>query len=151
MLHRTVPRSLARRRFYPGAEWISERVQDVSLERFLELAAGDVLFVDSSHVVNLGGDVTHLLLEVIPRIAAGVVVHMHDVFLPRQYPEEWFTQGRWFWNEQYCLQAFLAFNQEFEVMLANAYLGLKYSDELKRTFPKSPWWAHGGSVWMKRV
>jgi hypothetical protein len=97
---------------------VGERVQDVPVERFLELGAGDVLFIDSSHVVKTGSDARHLYHEVLPRLARGVVVHVHDVFLPWDYPEEWVLTGRG-WNEQYVLQSFLAFNAAFEVMLGS--------------------------------
>jgi hypothetical protein len=134
-----------------NTELIAEEVQSVDVARFERLGAGDVLFIDSSHVARLGGDVTFLFLEVMPRLAPGVVVHIHDIFLPKSYPKAWFTESRWFWNEQYVLQAFLAFNREFEIMLANAYLAQEHYDELKMAFPKSPWWNQGGSLWMRRV
>jgi hypothetical protein len=132
-------------------ELIVQEVQGVDMARFERLGARDVLFVDSSHVARLGGDVTFLFLEVLPRLAPGVVVHVHDIFLPKSYPKTWFTESRWFWNEQYMLQAFLTFNREFEIMLANAYLAQEHCDSLKAAFPKSPWWNHGGSLWMRRV
>jgi hypothetical protein len=127
------------------------RVQDVPVERFLELRAGDVLFIDSSHVVKTGSDARFLYHEVLPRLRAGVVVHVHDIFLPAEYPEEWVLSGRG-WNEQYILQSFLAFNSAFEVLLAVAWFARTHPDALEpagfsaerlRT-------VGGGSFWMRR-
>ena len=131
-------------------ELIASRVEHVSLDLFTSLEAGDVLFIDSSHVVKTGGDVAFLFLEVLPRLRQGVVVHVHDVFLPHEYPRECVVDGLRFWNEQHLLQSFLMFNSEFRVLLANNYLATRYMDILKETFPTSPWWG-GGSFWMQRV
>jgi hypothetical protein len=121
----------------------------VSLDLFRTLHAGDVLFIDSSHVAKIGGDVTYLYLEVLPRLKPGVVVHIHDIFFPKEYPRAWNMEEFRFWNEQYLLQAFLTFNSEFSVLLANSYLAARHMDGLKEAFPTSPWWG-GGSFWMQR-
>ncbi len=90
-----------------------------------QLAAGDVLFVDSLHVLMTGGDVAFEYLEVLPRLAPGVLVHIHDIFLPYSYPSQWLLERR-FWTEQYVLQAFLTFNSAFEVLsYALAFSGLQ--------------------------
>ena len=94
----------------------AERLQDVELELFLELGAGDILFVDSTHVGRLGSDVNRLMFEILPRLHAGVAVHFHDVHYPFEYPREWFRIGR-YWNEAYLLRAFLQHNDDFEIML----------------------------------
>src|SRR5688572_32984370 len=101
---------------FPGlTRLLDRRVQDVPLETFEQLQAGDVLFIDSSHVLAIGSDVQFEFLEIIPRLKPGVLVHVHDVFLPAEYPKRWVVDGR-FWDEQYLLQAFLAFNDSFEVL-----------------------------------
>jgi predicted O-methyltransferase YrrM len=125
------------------------KAQDVHVDFYGQLRGGDILFIDSSHVVACGSDVTYLFLEVIPRLAPGVLVHVHDVFLPFEYPKDWVKRELRFWGEQYLLQAFLAFNREFEVVLCNSYLAAHHRDDLQRTFPKSPWWG-GGSFWLRR-
>lgn len=135
---------------FPGlTSVVPKKVQDVELDFFQQLTAGDVLFIDSSHVVKTGGDVTYLFLEVLPRLAPGVVVHVHDIFLPQEFPRSWVMDLHLFWTEQYLLQAFLAFNSEFEVLFANAYMGLRQTREMREVFPTSPWWG-GGSFWMRR-
>lgn len=137
---------------FPGlSELIAVDVQEVDPRRFDELDDGDILFIDSSHVVKAGSDVNYLILDVLPRVRPGVVVHLHDVFLPQHYPRSWLIDQLWFWSEQYLLQAFLAFNNAFEVLLSTAYLGLRHVEDLQATFPKSPWWNHGGSLWMCRT
>jgi Methyltransferase domain len=89
---------------------------------FLGLGESDVLFIDSSHVIRTGGDVNHIFRRIVPALPAGVLVHVHDVFLPFEYPQEWVDGLRRFFTEQYLLQAFLAFNSEFEIVLALNYL-----------------------------
>jgi len=135
---------------FPGLERLIEsKVEDVDPAIFGELGSGDVLFIDSSHVSQIGSDVNFLYLEVLPRLRPGVIVHVHDIFLPFEYKLEWVKDRHWFWNEQYLFQAFLAFNSAFEVLFANSYMGHVYPDEMRETFPRSPWWG-GGSFWIRR-
>jgi hypothetical protein len=145
---------------FPGLNrLIEKKVEDIDLEFFSELHSGDVLFIDSSHTVKIGGDVNYLFLEVLPRLEPGVIVHIHDIFLPFDYRRDWVLGKFRFWAEQYLLQAFLAFNSEFEVLMANNYVAHEYLDDikaafpslekLKAAFPNSVGWG-GGSFWMRR-
>ncbi len=135
---------------FPGLKsLLTKKVQEIDLDFFSQLQSGDVLFIDSSHTVKIGGDVNYLFLEVLPRLKSGVIVHVHDIFLPFDYPRDWVLDEFRFWTEQYLLQAFLTFNCEFEVLMANGYLGHHYMEDLKATFANSPWWG-GGSFWMRR-
>jgi predicted O-methyltransferase YrrM len=93
------------------------RANEVPVTRFLELAAGDVLFIDSSHTVKRGSEVNYLVLEILPRLRSGVVVHFHDIFLPEDYPRAWFERGTYL-SEQYLVQAYLAENRRWEVVFA---------------------------------
>jgi hypothetical protein len=128
---------------------IQKRVEDIDLEFFSQLCCNDILFIDSSHTVRIGGDVNYLFLEVLPRLKPGVIVHIHDIFFPFDYRRDWVRDELRFWAEQYLLQAFLTFNSQFEVLMANGYLGHRYMEDLKATFANSPWWG-GGSFWMRR-
>ena len=128
---------------------IEKKVEDIDLKFFSQLHSGDILFIDSSHTVKIGGDVNYLFLEVLPRLNPGVIVHVHDIFFPFDYRRDWVLDELRFWTEQYLLQAFLTFNSEFEVLMANHYLAHYYLEDFKRTFPDSPWWS-GGSFWMRR-
>jgi len=129
------PGELLRRGLSGFGTLIASRVQAVPLSFFTSLQAGDVLFIDSSHVLRAGGDVQYEYLEVFPRLAPGVVVHVHDVSLPRPYPEVYARNGL-FWTEQYLLQAFLAFNARFEVLWPGNWMMLHHADEMRRTFPE---------------
>src|SRR5437867_4159179 len=86
----------------------------------------------------MGNDVVFLYLEVLPRLREGVVIHIHDIFFPRQYPKEWIVDRRWAWSEQYLLQAFLGFNRSFEVLWFGSYMYWKHLERLKRMFPPPP-------------
>jgi predicted O-methyltransferase YrrM len=97
-----------------------ERLQD--LEAFKSLAENDILFIDSSHVIKTGNDVVFLYLKVIPELAPGVLIHIHDIFLPYDYPKDWVTVKRWDWNEQYLVQALLMNSNAFDVLWAGYYL-----------------------------
>ena len=144
------PRELFARVSFPGLRsLIEKKVQDVDLEFFSQLGSGDVLFIDSSHTVKIGGDVNYLFLEVLPRLRPGVIVHVHDIFFPFEYRRDWVLEEFRFWTEQYILQAFLTFNSEFEVLLANSYLNHYHQQDLKAAFPGLSSWA-GGSFWMRR-
>ena len=92
-------------------------VQLVPLELFSSLHADDILVIDSSHVARIGSDVIYEYLTILPNLAPGVVVHVHDIFIPAEYPRHWIDEGRFFWNEQYLLEAFLSYNCEFEVIM----------------------------------
>lgn len=134
----------------PGLQsLIEKKVEDIDFEFFSQLQSGDILFIDSSHTVKIGGDVNHLFLEVLPRLKPGVIVHVHDIFLPLEYRRDWVLDEFRFWNEQYLLQAFLTFNSEFEVLLANSYLNHYHQEDLKSAFPNLSSWA-SGSFWMRR-
>jgi predicted O-methyltransferase YrrM len=98
-----------------NAEIIERPLQDVSLDRFRSLEAGDILFIDSTHVVRFNSDVVYEILEILPILKPGVIVHVHDIFLPNDYPQEWLEESRFFWNEQYMLQAFLSMNANFQI------------------------------------
>jgi hypothetical protein len=86
-------------------DWRRLPLQAVDPHAFGSLAAGDILFVDSSHVLMPGSDVDRVLTDILPRLARGVVVHFHDVFLPDGYPARWVWRG---YNEQSAVAALLA-------------------------------------------
>lgn len=98
---------------------ITKPVEEVEIGEFAGLAAGDVLFVDSSHTVRIGGDVNYLILDVLPVLAPGVIVHFHDIPMPFEYASVYYhnPKFRMFWTESYLLQAFLIFNRNYEILL----------------------------------
>jgi predicted O-methyltransferase YrrM len=125
-------------------------VQEVSLDEFESLCENDILFIDSSHVCKIGSDVQFLFLEVLPRLRPGVVVHIHDIFLPLEYPRQWVLDEHRFWNEQYLLQTFLSFNATFEVLWAGQWMHIKYPDLLMKAFPSYKAGVSAGSFWFRR-
>jgi hypothetical protein len=140
----------------PSARQIVKPVQEVPLDEFARLQAGDVLFIDSSHVLRLGSDVQYEMLEILPRVAPGVLVHVHDVFFPGEYPREWVLERHNFWNEQYILHAFLMFNSAFEVLWCSNWLRVRHEQRLLAAVPGYPEQAAepvggGTSFWMRRA
>jgi len=141
------------RRGFPGlTKVIAKEVQQVPLSDFSQLAENDILFIDSSHVLKIGSDVQREYLDILPRINRGVLCHIHDIFLPSEYPKPWIMREHRFWNEQYLLQAFLAFNNSFEVLWASSYLHLKHPERLEAAFSSYRRTTHWpGSFWIRRV
>jgi Methyltransferase domain len=123
---------------------------DVPLEVFTELEAGDVLFVDTTHTVKLGSDVNFIILDVLPRLQPGVLVHFHDIFLPWEYPRVWFEQMQYYWAEQYLLQAFLAFNRAFSVVIPASAVAREHPGRLGQAIPSFVEGVNPGSLWLRR-
>jgi len=109
-------------------------VQNMPLELFTTLEAGDILFIDSSHVLKLGSDVSLLFLDVLPRLAPGVVVHVHDIATSFEYPIEWYDEGR-AWNEAPALRAFLMFNRAYEILYFCDYMNRFQREAVARHMP----------------
>jgi predicted O-methyltransferase YrrM len=144
---------------YPGPalrqarpdELIQAPVQSVPLDRFAALGDTDILFIDSSHVAKVGSDVTYEVLEILPRLRPGVLVHFHDIFLPREYPRSWVVNELRFYNEQYLVQAFLSFNSAFEVIWSGHLMHLRHPDVVAAAFPSYADVPNvPGSLWVRR-
>jgi len=118
-----------------GVEVIRERVEDVSLDLFDQLGPGDMLLVDSSHVIRPYGDVLREFQEIIPTVRPGVLIGIHDIFTPRQYPRKWVREDRRLWNEQYLLESFLCFNDRFEVVAATNWLKHNHAEAIFAACP----------------
>lgn len=143
------------KRGFPGLTRLVEtKIEDVPLDEFAQLGENDILFIDSSHVLKLGSDVQYEYLEILPRLNAGVIVHIHDIFLPAEYPRQWAMEKRIFWTEQYILQAFLSCNDSFEVLWAGNFMHQRHAGKLAEAFTsygQVPDWTGPGSFWMKRI
>jgi predicted O-methyltransferase YrrM len=129
-------------------------VQKVPLSTFSLLSANDILFIDSSHVLKMGSDVQYEYLEVLSRLQPGVIVHVHDIYLPATYPRPVMMDHHHFWNEQDVLQAFLIGNSQYEVLLAAHYLHLHHPQVLADLIPSyDPMDPRFGpsSFWMRRI
>jgi predicted O-methyltransferase YrrM len=126
---------------------IESRVQEVPAEDLADLEPGDVLFVDSTHVAKVGSDVVRLVFEVFPRLPPGVLVHVHDIAYPFEYPIEWIEEGR-AWNEAYLLRAFLMNNPSWRVVLWPSLLWLRAPERIRAALhPDSL--VDGGSLWLE--
>ena len=133
---------------------IQDFVQDVPVATFQELGDGDVLFIDSSHVLKLDSDVQYLYLEVLPQLQKGVVIHIHDIFFPyaTPEPETWIFRQHQFWNESPLVQAFLAFNPAFEVLLCGSFMHHNAPQALQKAVPVyDPTTTFAGSLWLRKV
>lgn len=118
--------------------------------RFDELRAGDILFIDTTHTVKPGSDVNYLLLEVLPRLASGVVVHVHDFFRPFEYPRPLFEEYGVYWQEHYLLQALLV-GGAFEVLMANHALARLHHDRVRAIVPSLTMEAMPSALWLRKV
>jgi hypothetical protein len=126
----------------------AQPAQDVGLDLFDELGPGDMLIVDSTHVAKAGSDVNRIVFDVLPRLAPGVIVHVHDIYHGFQYPRQWVYEGR-AWNEAYVLRAFLMFNSAWEIVFFNSLIAARHPDEFAASLPpaaQSP----GSSLWLRR-
>jgi predicted O-methyltransferase YrrM len=139
-----------RSRLRPGDDarltLLEEPVQKVDPAELVgDLVANDILFIDSTHVVKAGSDVCHLLLHALPLVASGVLVHVHDVFWPFEYPDDWLLMRR-DWTEAYLLQAFLMHNSAWEVLLFNSWVW----SERPELVPAGTEHESPGSIWLRR-
>lgn len=127
---------------------LAQQIQTVELSLFDELNAGDILFIDSSHVAKIGSDLTFILLRILPRLRAGVLVHFHDIFYPFSYSIEWIREGI-AWNESLFLRAFLLDNPRYEVLAFNSFSGYTFP-EIFRGLLDRFLENTGGSFWLRK-
>lgn len=119
----------------PNVHLINLPVQQAPMDVMLNLAENDILFVDSSHIVKAGSDVNYMILEVLPRLQPGVIVHFHDIYFPYDYQRDvlhTFIHS----NEASLLRAFLTLNAKFKILFSLSYLHYERTEELKRIFPE---------------
>jgi hypothetical protein len=131
---------------------VRSKVEDLPLSTFEQLEAGDILFIDSSHIIRPQGDVLFEFLEILPVLKPGVLIHVHDVFSPRDYLKDWVIDQHCQWNEQYLLEAFLSFNSHFRIIGAVNLLKKDYSRALEEKCPTTAQRPNDepGSFWMMR-
>ena len=118
-----------------GADFRPERIETADLSLFKTLQPNDIVFIDSTHVVRAQGDVECEFLRLLPLLPVGVLVHIHDIFTPRDYQDSFMKNDRRFWTEQYMLEAFLSFNSSYEVVLALNDLHKRQEPKLYDAFP----------------
>ena len=123
------------------------KVQSVPLQVFSELKENDILFIDSSHVSKTGSDVNFEIFQILPVLNSGVIIHIHDIFYPFEYPKEWVRLGR-NWNEDYLVKAFLMYNKDYEILLFSDYIHKHHKSAFKNmplTYKNT-----GGGLWLRK-
>jgi hypothetical protein len=130
-------------------EIVNQPLYQVDPQIFTELRAGDLLFIDSTHVSKAGSDVNQLILDVLPTLPPGVHIHLHDIFYPFEYPREWIYAGR-SWTEDYLLRAYLSQNERVRINWFNSYLHQFHHAAVSAAMPL---WSRntGGSIWLETV
>ena len=147
-------------RALPGLEILAREAQDLPAEWFAQLESGDVLFIDNTHVVRIDGEVPHLVLEVLPTLKPGVLVHIHDVHFPYNVPIDpaaYLFDRSWpmLFDEAMLVQAYLAYNPRIEIVLSTPLLRHHHEDFLRRTLPgyrpldPTDFDTHHGSLWFR--
>jgi hypothetical protein len=146
------PRTFLKNRIDGLSRLIEGKVQGVPLGEFASLAAGDILFIDSSHVSKTGSDVNRLYFDVLPALAPGVHIHIHDIFLPHEYPQPWVIDENRSWNEQYLVRALLIYSSGFRVEFGCAYAFHTFPDLVIKALahPKGHGYG-GGSLWLTKI
>lgn len=133
-----------------AARQYAQKLQDVPLAVFEELQANDILFLDSSHVLKTGSDVNHYLFHILPLLRPGVLIHIHDILYPFEYPEGWVLEEKRSWNEAYAVRAFLEYNSCFEIVYWTNFVWHYLQNDLRALMPLCME-NEGGSLWLRRV
>ena len=129
-------------------EIIPQNLQDIDLEKFSSLNAGDILFIDSTHVSKANSDVNYIFFKLLPSLKKGVYIHFHDIFYPFEYPKSWIYEGR-AWNEDYMMRAFLQYNNDFEIVYFIDYMKKSYGEEIAKMMPLTTL-NEGGGIWLRK-
>ena len=127
---------------------INKKLQETSIDIFSQLNAGDLLFIDSSHVIKYGSDLQTIFFNILPFLSDGVFVHFHDIFYPFEYPYEWLKKGI-YWNEIYFLRAFLAYNTNWDIYFFNTYVNHEFEDIIAKNMPQCLQ-NKGGSLYIQK-
>jgi hypothetical protein len=130
---------------------IRKKIEDVEISFFSELEENDILFIDSSHIIRPQGDVLFEYLELLPTLNKGVIVHVHDIFSPKNYLKEWLEDKVLFWNEQYLLEAFMSHNSSWKIIGALNYLHHNHYEKLKSVAPFLTSDREPGSFYIQKI
>ncbi len=129
---------------------VEDAVQNVNDSLFSRLGAGDVVFIDSTHVLKTGSDVHFEIFNILPKLNSGVLIHFHDIQYPFEYPDQWIFEQNYSWNEIYALRAFLMYNPQFRIKFWGSCFAQRRTEAVRSVFPlflKNP----GGSIWIEKV
>jgi hypothetical protein len=145
------PRDFLRNEIPGIARVLQRNVQELPFEIFEQLARGDVLFIDSSHVAKTGSDVNYLMFQVLPRLVSGVRIHIHDIFFPSEYPKDWVLRENRSWNEQYIVRALLMYSSAFKLIFGSSIAYHRHPELLRAALRQSDGAIlSGGSLWIEK-
>ena len=114
---------------------IKSKVEEADFDIAGQMAAGDLFFVDSTHTLGPAGEVTRIILELLPLLPAGAWVHFHDILFPYDYPRRLLSSELFFGHESALLLAFLTYNRRFAIAASLSMLHYACADELKQSLP----------------
>jgi predicted O-methyltransferase YrrM len=134
-----------------GVTVIRKQVETISPDFFKTLETNDILFIDSSHIIRPGNDLLFIYFQILPILQKGVLIHIHDIFTPRHYPQEWLTKKMRFWNEQYLLEAFLYNNERFKILFALNHLVKTDYASVQKTLIHLKEDSEPSSFWIEKV
>jgi predicted O-methyltransferase YrrM len=128
---------------------LRETIENTDPKNYLNLKKNDILFIDSSHMIRPQGDVLKIFAEILPNLTKGTIIHIHDIFTPKDYPEKWIIKENKFWNEQYLVEALIANSERYEIYLALNYLKNNSYNKLKKVCPYLKESADPGSFYLR--
>ena len=131
------------------AEIVQKPIQEIKLEKFHSLEKNDILFLDTSHICKTGSDLNYDVFEILPSLNKGVIIHIHDIFYPFEYPKEWVLKQKAY-NEAYLIRSFLMYNDSFEIILFPNYLMKIKETWFKKNMPNCLK-NSGGSLWLRKI
>lgn len=129
---------------------VPQTLQSVPLETFDALEADDILFIDSTHVVRTGSDCCTAIFDILPRLKPGVMIHIHDMFWPFEYPRLWAVEENRSWNEIYLVRALLTNNPDYQIVMFNDFMAKMEADLVHDTFPDFMR-ASGAALWLRKL
>lgn len=134
-------------------ELIRREAQDIDLEFFRQLGENDILFIDTSHSIKIGSDLSRIFFSILPALKPGVIVHIHDIYFPWEYPENMIVEGRTY-NEVYFVRGFLQYNNAFEIIYNTSQMELEQPDCYANRMPgyfKNTGQRGGQSLWLRKT
>jgi predicted O-methyltransferase YrrM len=126
------------------------RMQDIPLDVFTALEPGDICFLDTSHISKCQSDVNDYVFRILPALREGVLIHIHDIVYPFEYPARWILEENRSWNEAYIVRALLQARERYQMLLFNDYLLQRHIDEVRRRMPLAAI-NTGASLWLRKV
>jgi len=136
-------------------DFIEVRIQDWNTLWIIDsLRENDILFIDTTHVIKAGGDVNYIFFNILPKLKKGVLVHIHDIFLPYEYPREWIVDKKRAWNEQYFLAAFLHNNEDWKIIWAENDCRLRQPEIFNDIFKDATAFEdnyYSSSLWLQKI